>query len=61
MSEINEIARKYPEHYVCEKMLWYKDIGIEINSFKDDPRKLDYLSAFKKLDKKISDLERNKQ
>ncbi len=54
MSELNELAKKMPNHIIHQKCLWNGNLRIEIDHIDNDLNKpLDYLTAFKKMYKKV--------
>jgi len=53
-SELSLLANKIPDHIVIEKCLWVGNVSVDINHIDNDLAKpLDYVSAFKKMIKKL--------
>lgn len=54
-NELTALAKMLPGHLVIEKRLWVKNVYVDIEHIDNNLSKpLDYLSAFKKMTKKLS-------
>jgi hypothetical protein len=57
MTELDELVQKFPEHIIIEKCLWNGNIRIVIDHVDNDINNpLDYVEAFRKLDKIVSEI-----
>ena len=56
--ELENLAKKLPDHLIIQKRLWVRGIYVDIEHVDNDLDKpLDYISAFKKMIDKLEDTE----
>jgi hypothetical protein len=57
MTELEELAQKFPDHIIIEKCLWNGKTRVEIDHINNDINNpLDYVKAFRRLTETVSEI-----